>query len=68
MSIEELNEEFENRNLTFASHVPNSYKPNCYISHCENSVFKSPRNFTLEFNELEKVEDLNDYYFIEFIK
>ena len=67
MSIEELNEEFEKRNLTFSSHIVNSNKPICYITHCEDSVFKSSREFTLKFDELEKVKDLNDYYFLEFI-
>lgn len=68
MSIEELNREFENRNLTFSSHIANSSTPICYITHCEDSVFKSHREFKLNFDELEKVEDFNDYYFIEFIK
>jgi len=68
MSIKELNEEFENRNLTVSSHIENSDKPICYITHCKNSVFKSDRDFTLNFDELEQVEDFNDYYFIEFIK
>ena len=68
MSIKELNEEFENRNLTFSSHTMNRDKPVCYITRCENSVFKSDREFTLEFDELEQVKDFNDYYFIEFIK
>ncbi len=68
MSIEELNEEFENRNLTFSSHIVNSDKPICYITHCRDSVFKSPREFTLKFDELEKVKDFNDYYFLEFVK
>ena len=68
MSIQELNEEFENRNLTFSSHIVNSDKPICYITHCENSVFKSDREFTLEFDELKNVKDFNNYYFIEFIK
>ena len=68
MSIKELNEEFENRNLTFSSHIKNSDKPICYITHCEDSVFTSDREFTLNFDELEQVEDFNDYYFIEFIK
>ena len=68
MSIEELNEEFESRNLTFSSHNVNSDKPICYITHCEDSVFTSDREFTLNFDELEQVEDFNDYYFIEFIK
>lgn len=68
MSIEELNEEFENRNLTFSSDIVNSDKPICYINHCEDSVFKSSREFILKFDELEKVKDFNDYYFLEFIK
>ena len=68
MSIEELNQEFENRNLTFSSHIVNSDKPICYITNCEDSIFKSSRNFTLKFDELEKVKDFNDYYFLEFIK
>ena len=68
MSIEELNEEFENRNLTFSSDIVNSDKPICYITHCEDSVFKSSREFILKFDELEKVKDFNDYYFLEFIK
>lgn len=68
MSIQELNKEFENENLTFSSHIVNSDKPICYITHCEDSVFTSDREFTLNFDELEQVEDFNDYYFIEFIK
>ncbi len=60
--------EFESRNLTFSSHNVNNDKPICYITHCGDSVFKSPREFTLKFDELEKVEDFNDYYFLEFIK
>ena len=68
MSIEELNEEFESRNLTVSSHVENSDKPICYVTHCSDSVFKSRREFTLKFDELEKVKDFNDYYFLEFIK
>ena len=68
MSMQELNEEFENRNLTFSSHIVNSGMPICYITNCENSVFKSDRAFTMEFDELEQVKDFNNYYFIEFIK
>mgnify|MGYP003425550889 CR=1 FL=1 len=68
MSMQELNEEFENRNMTFSSHIVNGDTPICYITRCENSVFKSAREFTLEFEELESVEDFSDYYFIEFIK
>ncbi len=68
LSIQELNEEFENRNLTFTSHIVNSGQPICHITHCKNSTFKSDREFTLKFAELESVENFNDYYFIEFIK
>ena len=70
MSIHQLSKEFENRNLTFSSHIVNrnSNKPICYITHCESSVFKSDREFTLGFDELEQVKDFNNYYFIEFIK
>ena len=68
LSIQELNEEFEKRNLTFSSHILNSDTPICYITHCESSVFQSDRAFTLEFDELKQVKDFNDYYFIEFIK
>lgn len=56
-SIDELNQEFEN-----------SVTPICYITHCKDTIFKSQRDFTLTFDELEKVEDFTDYYFIEFIK
>lgn len=67
MSLQELNKEFENRNMTFSTHVMNSGTPICYVTHCESSVFKSARDFELEFEELESAEDLSDYYFIEFI-
>ena len=67
MTIEELNEEFTNRKLTPSGYIANSDKPICYITRCRDSVFKSPREFTLEFDELEKVEDFTDYYFLEFI-
>ena len=68
MSLDELNQEFENRNLTSSSHIVNSDTPICYITHCESNVFRSELNFTLTFDELEKIEDYSDYYFIEFIK
>lgn len=55
MSKEELKQEFADVNY-------------CYITKCENNVFESARNFKLEFYELEKIEDYNNYYFIEFIK
>ena len=68
MTLDELNQEFESRNLTFLSHLPNSDTPICYITYCQNKVFKSERDFTLTFDELEDVEDFSNYYFIEFIK
>ena len=68
MSIKDLNEEFENRNLTFSSHIENSDKPICYITRCEGSIFKSDRKFELNFDELEQVNEFDDYFFIEFIK
>ena len=67
MSIEELNEAYENQKLTFTSHIVNSDKPICYITRCNGSIFESPREFTLSFDELERVENFNDYYFIEFV-
>lgn len=68
MSLEELNKEFENRKLTFSSHVVGSDKPICYITRCEESMFKSDRKYELNFDELEQVKEYDDFYFIEFIK
>ena len=68
MSMEELKEELKNRNLTLPRQDVNSNNPICYITGCEGSVFRSSRNFYLEFDELEKVKDFNGYYFLEFIK
>lgn len=68
MSIDELNQEFENKNLTSSSYIADSGTPIAYITHCEDKVFKSHRNFKLDFDELKKVEDFSNYYFIEFIK
>jgi hypothetical protein len=68
MSLDELKQEFANRNLTSSTHILNSGTPICYITKCENSVFESARDFTLTFKELENVNDFTDYYFIECIK
>ena len=62
MSLEELNKEFENRNLTFSSHIVGSDKPICYITRCEGSIFKSDRKFELNFDELEQVNEFDDYF------
>ena len=68
MPIEQLSQELEKQNLTFSSHITNSGTPICYMTHCEGNTFKSERNFVLKFDELKKVNDFTDYYFIEFIK
>ena len=68
MTVDELENEFEKRNLTFSSHRINSDTPICYITHCESNIFKSERDFKLTFNELEEIQDYSNYYFIEFIK
>ena len=68
MSLEELNQEFENRKMTFSSHVAGSNKPICYITLCKENIFKSDRKFELTFGELECVKEFDGYYFIEFIK
>lgn len=68
MSLYELERKFANRNLTSSTHLLGSNTPICYITSCENKVFQSSRSFTLNFEELEKIEDFSNYYFIEFIK
>ena len=68
MSFDELNNEFEKRNLTSSSHIANSNTPFCYITPCNSKVFESARNFKLLFDELDNINDFSNYYFIEFIK
>ncbi len=69
MTINELKQEFENMNLKFPNHYKNNDNtPIFYITHCESKVFKSSREFSLTFNELAKIEDYSNYYFIEFIE
>lgn len=69
MTINELKQEFENMNLKFPNHYKNNDNtPIFYITHCESNVFKSSREFSLTFNELAKIEDYSNYYFIEFIE
>ena len=55
LSIDELKQEFAGVN-------------NCYITKCKNNFFESELHFKLEFDELEKIEDYSNYYFIEFVK
>lgn len=69
MSIDELKKEFENMNLKFSNHYKSrDNTPIFYITHCENSVFKSSRQFSVTFNELAKIEDYRNYFFIEFVE
>lgn len=68
IALDELKQEFKNMNLKF----PNHYKacnnvPIFYITHCENNIFKSSRDFSLEFKELNGIDDYSNYYFIEFV-
>lgn len=68
LTINELKHEFENMNLKFENHYKNNNNtPILNITNCKSNVFKSSRNFELNFNELTKVEDYSNYYFIEFI-
>lgn len=57
MSIEQLNKYLKNIDIT-----------NFYITYCENNIFESQRNFKLVFEELEKIKNFSNYYFIEFVK
>ena len=68
MTIDELKEEFDNKKMTFLTHKENSELPFVYITKCESNVFESSRNFRLVFDDLEKIEDFSNYYFLEFIK
>ena len=69
ITLDELKQELENMNLKFPNHyVSRDNKPIFNITHCENNVFESARNFSLTFNELKEIEDYRNYYFIEFIE
>ena len=68
MTIDKLKEEFNNKNMTFLTHKENSELPFVYITKCESNIFESSRNFRLIFDDLEKIEDFSNYYFLEFIK
>lgn len=68
MTIDKLKEEFNNKNMTFLTHKENSELPFVYITKCESNIFESSRNFRLVFDDLEKIEDFSNYYFLEFIK
>jgi hypothetical protein len=69
LSINELKTEFENLNLRFPKHYKNSdNRPIFYITHCEDSTFRSSRDFSLSIEELEIAIDYSKYYFIEFVE
>lgn len=69
LNIIELGETIENMNLRFQRHYEGSGNiPIYYISKCNNSTFQSSRHFTMDFEELEVVENYSNYYFIEFVE
>ena len=68
MTIDELKDELNNKKMTFLTHKENSKLPFVYITKCESNIFESSRNFRLVFDDLEKIEDFSNYYFLEFIK
>ena len=69
MKIEELKQEFEEMNLKFKKHYKNNNnKPIFYITNCKSKDFKSARDFSISFDELSKVQDYSNYYFIEFVE
>lgn len=69
MTINELKQEFENMNLKFPKHYKSrDNMPIFYITNCESSVFKSPRQFSVTFDELTEIKDYSNYYFIEFVE
>lgn len=69
ITLEELKQEFEKMNLKFSNHYDSCNNvPIFYITHCKGNIFKSSRDFSLEFNELNGIDDYNNYYFVEFVE
>lgn len=69
MKIEELKQEFEEMNLKFKKHYKNNNNKSIfYITNCKSKDFKSARDFSISFDELSKVQDYSNYYFIEFVE
>ncbi len=67
--LNELKQEFENMNLKFPNHYKaNNNTPIFYVTHCESNVFKSSRDFSINFDELEHIEDYSNYFFVEFVE
>ncbi len=68
-SLNELQQEFENMNLKFPNYYKNNNNtPIFYITHCESNVFKSARDVSINFDELENIKNYDDYFFIEFVE
>ena len=68
-SLSELKQELENMNLKFPNYLKkNNNTPIFYITNCESNVFKSSRDFSINFDELEYIEDYNNYFFVEFVE
>ena len=68
-SLNDLKQKFESMNLKFPNYFRNNDNtPVFYITHCENSLFKSSRNFSINFDELEHIENYNNYFFVEFVE
>lgn len=68
-SLNDLKQEFENMNLKFPNHFKkNNNIPIFYITNCENSLFKSNRNFSINFEELEHIKNYDNYFFVEFVE
>lgn len=56
-------------NLEFANDFKNNNNtPIFYITYCESSIFKSSRDFSTIFDQLEHIENYDNYYYIEFIE
>ncbi len=68
-SLSELKQEFENMDLKFQNYFKkNNNTPIFYITYCESNVFKSNRDFSMKFDELEHIEEYDNYFFVEFIE
>ena len=56
-------------NLKFPNYYKNNNNtPIFYITHCESNVFKSARDVSINFDELENIKNYDDYFFIEFVE
>jgi hypothetical protein len=65
----ELSKTIESLELRF----PNHYKysngaPLFFVTPCTGSTFKSEREFTLHFEELNQITEFNNLYFLEFVE